>query len=61
MIQTRSSRCDLFESSHGEVFCCAKNETSVVIIRCCSNSHKKTAEQFGFEYLSRVTRFSLDR
>jgi hypothetical protein len=33
------ARCDLFESSHGEVLCVAKDETSVDIMcrRLCCN------------------------
>jgi hypothetical protein len=37
--KTRCARCDLFESSHGEVLCVAKDEISVDIMRrklCCN-------------------------
>jgi hypothetical protein len=30
--RTWSGRCDLFESSHGQLLCCAYDETSVVIM-----------------------------
>jgi hypothetical protein len=46
--QAMSARCDLFESSHGEVLCCvlrvAKDETSVDIMcrRFCRNFLRKS-------------------
>jgi hypothetical protein len=41
---TRCARCDLFESSHGEVLCVAKDEISVNIMcrkLCCSVLRKR--------------------
>jgi hypothetical protein len=37
MILTLCARCDLFESSHGEVLYDATNETSVSDRLCCDN------------------------
>jgi hypothetical protein len=36
-IQTWCARCDIFESSHGEVLCDATNETSVSDMQCRDN------------------------